>query len=264
VVSYIQRYRQKRRDVENSESIDISRQQIEKKKPVNFLGSFQILIGLEVTYIIIFAAIYYTVWQIVITVMSTLFKKTYHLSDLSIGLTFLGNGGGSIIGTLVAGKVLDYDYAKVKNSYTGAVEDFPLERARLRTVWFYSGLQCASVLVFGWTLHYKIHISVPIICTFIMGWTATSIISIISTLVVDIFPRDAASATAAINLLRCLMAAGSIAAALPVVNAIGSGWTFTILTAWLVASLGLIFLQLGHGRRKRLRREQRERDSAER
>ena len=193
--------------------------------------------------------------------MSTLFKKTYGLSDLNIGLTYLGNGFGCIIGTLTTGKFLDRDYRRFKESHTGRPEDFPLERARLRTVWLWSALQCATVLTFGWTIQYKIHISVPIICTFIMGWSSTSMISVVSTLVVDIFPKEAASATAAINLLRCLMGAGGVAAVLPLVNAIGAGWTFTILTGMSIAGLGLVVLQMGYGRRRRLSRVQAERDT---
>jgi len=263
VQSWIRRRHIRRRDLETSEAHEMCSmsQDAKKKPPINFLGSIQILIGLEVTCIIVFAAFYYTVWQMIITVMSTLFKKTYGLSDLHIGLTYLGNGFGCIIGTLTTGQILDYDYRRFKESHSGQPEDFPLERARLRTVWIWSGLQCATVLVFGWTIQYNIHISVPIICTFIMGWSSTSMISVVSTLVVDIFPKEAASATAAINLLRCLMGAGGVAAVLPLVNAIGAGWTFTILTGLSIAGLGLVVLQMGYGRRRRLKRERVQREA---
>ena len=265
VQSWVQRRRSHKRDLETSEAHEMYPipQEANQKPPINFLGSIQILIGLEVTCIIIFAAFYYTVWQMIITVMSTLFKKTYGLSDLHIGLTYLGNGFGCIIGTLTTGKILDRDYLHFKNTHTGRSENFPLEQARLRTVWLWSALQCTTVLVFGWTIQYKIHISVPIICTFIMGWSSTSMISVVSTLVVDIFPKEAASATAAINLLRCLMGAGGVAAVLPLVNAIGAGWTFTVLTGMSIAGLGLVVLQMGYGRKRRLSREQAQRDAAE-
>jgi MFS family permease len=232
-----------------------------KKLPVNIFGPFQIIIGLEVTYIIFFLAVYYTVWQMVITLLSTLLKDIYHLSDLQSGLTFIANGIGCIIGTLTTGKFLDFDYRRMKKKYTGDPGDFPLERARLRTIWLWSGLECASVLVFGWTLKYHVHISVPIICTFVLGWAATSIIGVVTTFMVDIFPKQAASATAAVNLVRCLMAAGGTAAALPIVNAIGVEWTFTILVGITLLSLGLVVLQLKLGSSRRLRREQKEQDA---
>lgn len=227
---------------------------LRKKVPVDVLGPIKIIFSIEVSFAILFLSIYYMVWQMTISILSTLFKSTYHLSEIQIGLCFLGNGGGSIIGTLTTGKYLDYDYAKFKKSFKGAPEDFPLEKARLRTLWLWSGLQIGTVLIFGWTVNFGIHISVPIICTFVLGWAATSIISVVNTFLVDIFPRKGASATAALNLLRCLMGAGGTAAVLPIVNAIGVGWTFTTMTALMIVSIGLILLQMTGGLRWRKRR----------
>jgi MFS family permease len=257
-LAYIQRRR-----TATVASADINRTAriLNKKTPINVLGPLQMIVGLEVTYIVFYLAIAYTSWQVVVTVMSTLFKETYGLTDLQIGLTFISNGFGCIIGSLTTGKFLDFDYRRIKASYTGAPEDFPLENARLRTLWLWSGVQCASVIIFGWTLRYHVHIAVPIICTFFIGWAATSVISTVTTFMVDVFPNQSASATAAVNLVRCLMAAGATAGALPVVNAIGVGWTFTLIFFIELASLLLIVLQLRVGARKRKTRE--ERDKAE-
>ena len=232
-----------------------------KKLPVSIFGPLQIIIGLEVTYIIVFMAVYYTAWQMVITLLSTLLKDAYSLSDFQSGLTFIANGVGCIIGTLTTGKFLDFDYRRMKVNFTGNPEDFPLEHARLRTIWLWSSLECASVLIFGWTLRYHVHISVPIICTFVLGWAATSIMGVVTTFMVDIFPKQAASATAALNMCRCLMAAGGTAAALPLVNAIGVGWTFTLVVGMMLLSLGFVVLQLKFGSRRRLKRELKEQDT---
>lgn len=230
---------------------------------MNILGPLRLIAGFEVTYIIVFLAISYSAWQVVMTVMSTLFKQTYGLTDLQIGLTFIANGFGAVIGTILTGKFLDMDYARIKTNYTGASEDFPLEYARLRTVWLFTGIQCASILVFGWTLQYHVHIAVPIICTMFQGWAVTSVINAVSTFMVDVYPNQSASATAALNLMRCLMAAGATAGALPVVNAIGVGWTFSIIFFIVVASLLLVMLQLGVGAKKRKTREAREQAASE-
>lgn len=219
------------------------------------------IVGMEVTFIIVFLAIYYTVWQMLITVMSTLFKRTYGLSEIHIGLAFIANGVGCMTGTLTTGKILDIDYRRMKNTYTGSEEAFPLERARLRTVWLWSGLQCAAVLVFGWTLDERVHMSVPIICTFVVGWAATSIISVVSTFMVDVFPKQGASATAALNLARCLLGAGGTAAVLPIVDGIGVGWTFTLQVGIMLVSLSLVWMQMRYGSKRRLRREGRGKDT---
>ncbi|KAE8450820.1 hypothetical protein EG329_005733 [Mollisiaceae sp. DMI_Dod_QoI] len=231
---------------------------IRKALPVDFLGPIKIIFTLEVTFAIFFLAIYYTVWQMVVSILSTVFKSTYGLSQLQIGLTFLGNGVGCILGTLTTGRFMDIDYRRFKKSFAGNTEDFPLEKARLRTLWLWSGLELASVLVFGWTLEYSVHMSVPIICTFVLGWAATSIISVVNTFLVDIFPKKSASATASLNLVRCLMGAGGTAAVLPIVDAIGIGWTFTLFTGIMLVSLGLVVLQMGQGLKWRKRRQAKE------
>jgi MFS family permease len=231
---------------------------VTKRLSVDVLGPLKIICSIEVTLVIIFMSIYYTVWQMVIASLSTLFKRTYHLTELQIGLTFLGNGLGCIVGTLTTGKFLDFDYRRFKSKFTGEMEDFPLDKSRLRTVWLWAPLQIASVLVFGWTLRYSVHLSVPIICTFVLGWSATSIISAVSTLMVDIYPTKSASATAALNLVRCLMGAGGTAAVLPIVSGIGVGWTFTLLVGVMIASLGLVVVQIEKGVQWRKKRAEKE------
>jgi MFS family permease len=234
-LSYIQRRRRS-----HSDSIRPETNLPPKKSPVDFLAPLRMIIGMEVTYIIVFLSVYYAVWQMLVTIMSTLFKQVYGLSELQIGLTFIANGVGCIVGTLTTGKFLDFDYRRMKKIHTGSHESFPLERARLRTLWLWSGLECASVLIFGWTLDERVHISVPIIATFFLGWASTSIIGVVTTFMVDCFPNQGASATAALNLVRCLLAAGGSAAVLPIVSGLGVGWTCTLFVGIMVGSLSLV------------------------
>lgn len=48
------------------------------------------------------------------------------------------------------------------------------------------------------------------------------------TILVDLTPGKAASATAALNVGRCLVGAALVAAVQYVINDIGNGWTFTL------------------------------------
>ncbi|OBT67185.1 hypothetical protein VE03_02622 [Pseudogymnoascus sp. 23342-1-I1] len=222
------------------------------RKKVDILGPFRILSTKFATPIIMFLAIYYAVWQMSITAMSYLFKSRYGLSEMQIGLTFIANGVGSMVGTLITGKILDMDYRRVKanfesrSSATGVEavnsslditldqeEDFPIEKARLRLVPLFSFLQCLSIIIFGWTIQYshRVHIAVPIVSTFITGWTAVSTQSIVMTYLVDIFPDRSAAASASLNLARCLLAAGGTSIVMPMINGIGVGLSFTPITA---------------------------------
>lgn len=103
-------------------------------------------------------------------------------------------------------------------------------------------LQCVSILLFGWTIQYprEVHIAVPIVSTFITGWTAIANQSVIMTYLVDVFHDRSAAASASLNLARCLFAAGGTSFVMPLVNAIGVGLAFTVCVAvQVVAMLGL-------------------------
>lgn len=218
------------------------------RKHVDLTGPFRILVSKHAAPIIMFLAIYYAVWQMSITAMSSLFKQNYGLSETQIGLTFIANGVGSMVGTLITGKILDLDYRKVKAKFeaqsdpegtrrTVEEKDFPLEKARLRLVPIFACLQCLSLILFGWTIQYTVHIAVPIISTFITGWTVVSMQSVIMTYLVDVFHERSAAASASINLARCLFAAGGTSFVMPLINAVGAGVTFTICAAVQFVSL---------------------------
>lgn len=236
--------------------------QLAPTKGIHVLGPFRILVSKHAAPILVFLAIYYAVWQMSITAMSSLFEDRYGLTEIQIGLTFIANGVGSMVGTLVTGKILDIDYRRVKTSYeaessvdlegsnpiariSSSQNDFPLEKARLRLVPVFSLFQCLSLLLFGWTIQYptRVHIAVPIVSTFITGWTAVSMQSLIMTYLVDIFHAESAGASASLNLARCLFAAGGTSFVMPLINAVGVGVTFTICVAVQVVALVGPFVQ---------------------
>ena len=218
---------------------------VETGKPhIDFLAPLKVLSNTSTLLPITLVATYYAVWQMSITCMSTLFASDYHLGETAIGLTFIANGIGSMIGTLTTGKLLDIDYQRLKVKHDTEKHEvniaFPLEKARLRLLPLWCLLQITSITIFGWTLRYRVHISIPIITTFFTGWGAVSIQSTIITYLVDLFPEKSASASAALNLASCLLGAAGTAVASPMIEGVGAGWCFTILSAIMAVTLMLI------------------------
>ncbi|KAI1746947.1 MFS general substrate transporter [Xylaria castorea] len=243
-----------------------------KKSRIDLIGPFRILFSKQAAPIILFLGIYYAVWQMSITAMSTLFQSHYGLTETETGLTYIANGVGSIIGTLITGKILDADYRHIKAKHetqAGQVDTsdatFPIEKARLRLVPIFAGLQCASVLVFGWTVQYsqRVHIAVPIITTFITGWALVSTQSVIQTYLIDVFPDQKAAASASMNLARCLFAAGGTSLVNPLINAVDVGLTFTIAVAVLLVALVGIGIQWRFGQKWRMEAEAKKEISSE-
>lgn len=211
-------------------------------KRINVLGSITILMECRPLYAILFVGLFYMVWQMVVTVLSTVFQATYNMSDLQVGLVYLANGVGCMVGTLTTGKLLDVDYRRCQKRFARPDSNLPLEKVRLRMIYIYGPLQCFAVLVFSWVVDRHVHVSVPIICLFLIGWAATSIQSIVSTFLVDLYPDRSASATAALNIVRCLLGAGGTAAVSPSVRAIGIGWTFTMFSGFM--ALGVVLMSI--------------------
>lgn len=110
------------------------------KQSFDFFGPIQTLLSLEITLAIIFVSVCYALWQMALTAQSTLLKQAYNLNDTKLGLTYVANGVGYMISTASTGRLLDIDYRRIKSNYTGAAESFPLERAKLRTAWFWVGV----------------------------------------------------------------------------------------------------------------------------
>ncbi|KAF2239730.1 putative multidrug transporter [Viridothelium virens] len=256
-MAYMQRRRQEKLAPESAQAQQESTA-TKNKARIDFLGPLRILFGKEAICIILFLSIYYTVWQMTVAAMSTLFEQTYHLTQIQTGLTYISNGVGCILGTLTTGKFLDLEYRRIKAKHNGPTDEFPIEYARLRTMWLWAAMQCASVIAFGWTIDKHVHISVPIISTFFIGWAEIAIQAATSTFLVDIFPKQSASATAALNLSRCLMGAGGTAAIIPLANAISVGWSFTLCTAIMIFSLLLLGMQMRCGPRWRAARDKSE------
>ncbi|KAI0555332.1 major facilitator superfamily domain-containing protein [Xylaria curta] len=227
-----------------------------EKAKIDVTGPIRILFSKQATALVVFVAIYHAVWQMSTTSMAVLFQGSYNLSETQVGFTFIANGAGSIIGTLITGKILDVEYRRAKANHAPALSedrseaeleqsqqnniDFPLEKARLRLLPILALLQCTSILTFGWTIQYRVHIAIPITTTFITGWAAVSIISIVTTYLIDVFTEQKAASSASLNLARCLLAAGATGIVTPMIAAVDIGWTFSIAVAvQLVALIGV-------------------------
>ncbi|OHW91973.1 major facilitator superfamily transporter [Colletotrichum incanum] len=114
--------------------------------PMTFVEPLQLLVQKDILINLVFGGVVYTVWSMVTSSTTRLFKQRFHLSELEIGLAFLPNGFGTIIGSAIAGKLMTRDYLSIEEGYKtshqyGTTErvtggnlpaDFPIERARLR------------------------------------------------------------------------------------------------------------------------------------
>jgi len=91
-----------------------------------------------------------------------------------------------------------------------------------------------------------------LILLLVLGFSTLGPTVAIGTLIVDLFPEKAGSATAANNLLRCCIGAGFVAAVGPLINAIGIGWFYTLIAGiWtLITPILWVLCKYGPGWRE--------------
>jgi len=143
---------------------------------------------------------------------------------------------------------MDFNYRRWAKKYNLPLEkkrrvdlrNFPIEKVRIQVVFFvYPGL-ALPVLCFGWVLQKRANLAAPLILEFICGFCLVACSNTMSSLLVDLYPDNPATVTAANNLVRCWL--GGVAAAVLsyMLDCMGWGWCFVFLG--LLQLLALLLL----------------------
>ena len=131
---------------------------------------------------------------------------SYRWTHGTTGLSFLGAGIGSLIGTAICARYLNRSYRRAAAAHerkTGVAAHLP----EFRLPFMQAGMAIvpAGLIIFGWTADARTHWVAPLIgaCLFGLGLLMGYIT--IHTYLVDAFERYAASALAAAILSRCVV-----------------------------------------------------------
>ena len=127
------------------------------------------------------------------------------------------------------------------------LQHFPLEKARIQVIWplLYFGI--AATLAYGWALEKNAHLAVPLVLQFVIGVSFTGSFNVMSTMLVDLYPHSPATATAANNLVRCLMGAAGTAVIIQMIDGMGRGWCFTFVAAVVFVTSPLLWVETTWG-----------------
>lgn len=257
LISYLKS--RKARDQGISSPTNSNKQKLKFPNPFHTLA---ILFQKDTSIILLCNALLFAGFYDVSATIPSIFNELYGLNDLQIGLCYIPFGLGASIASILNGKLLDYNYRRlakrsnfplVKNRHTD-LRDFPIERARLQIAFPMLTIGSLCILAFGWVLNFEIHLAAPTIILFFMGLTLTGAFNTASTLLVDLYPTQAAKATAANNIVRCLLGAGATALIDPMLSAMGRGWCFTFIALVMLATTPLLLLDIYKGPEWRERR----------
>lgn len=221
----------------------------------NPLSTLVVLLDPETAIILLGAGFALLNFYAVSTGASTNFSRVYGFDDMQVALMFIPIGVGGIISAFTTGKAVDWNYRRharkhnfpiTKNKQQDLTE-FPIEKARLEIVLPLLYLGAACVLGYGWVMDYKVSLAGPIVLLFLMGYSLTASFQVLNILMIDIYPGRPAVATAANNIVRCELGAAASAAIIPMANAMGNGWAYTLLALLFVAYSPLLWLTMYRG-----------------
>ncbi|QSZ32932.1 hypothetical protein DSL72_002515 [Monilinia vaccinii-corymbosi] len=232
----------------------------------NPLATLRIVSEREAALLLFNAGFAYAGFYAVISGMPSQLQDIYGYDDLKVGLMYLPISGGCLVAALTQGKLIDWSYFRearrlgltVVKSRQQDLSHFPIEKARLQVGFPMIMLASLSTLTYGWIMHFRVNIAGPCVILPVLGYTLIASMQTASVLVVDVNPGAAGTATAAFNLVRCLLGAGSTALIVPMVDRMGLGWAYTFIALLYVALSPMLFAVMLWGpewRRERMERE---------
>lgn len=258
VVDYL-----RRRNVSKAADQDQSSVSRPKLRLPNPLATLRVLGQKDAAMLLVYNSLIYTAFYCVITSAPYLFEEIYGYNELQVGLSFIPFGIGSLAAPMIAGKLMDFNFRRLAikgnlpldKRIAVDLKDFPLEKARLQVTLPMVAIGTAAVLCYGWILQMEPSIAAPLSMHFLMGLFMTGAFNCLGVMIVDYYPLSPATATAANNLVRCLVGAAGSAIINIMVDAMGRGWCFTFIAAVLVATspMLLVLLKWGPGWREERR-----------
>ncbi|KAI1322512.1 multidrug resistance protein [Xylariaceae sp. FL0255] len=234
-----------------------------RRRIPNPLRSLVILTYRDNLVIVLACGLLYAVYTCLNASLSVLCIQIYNLTEWQAGLIYLPFGLGGSVSTFFSGPLLDSAYrnARRRSGLTtdkvkgDDLDSFPVEKARLQVIWVPMLLTTASVVGFGWALHFRQHLALVLALQFIVGLVMQLDFSIYNTLLVDKNTGNPSAAQASSNIVRCTFAAVLVAFLQQLVDAITIGGTFTLMGGLCIVATLLFLVDFEKGtswRRKRI------------
>ncbi|EDN04423.1 predicted protein [Histoplasma mississippiense (nom. inval.)] len=175
--------------------------------------------------------------------VTSLFHDIYGYNDFQIGLCYIPFGMGACIGSIANGFLLDYNYSRIARELGVPIvrnrqqdlRHFPVERARLQTMFPLMFVSVCAIVAFGWVLHFRVSIAAPLVLLFISGATITGTVNTVSTLLVDLHP----------------VSAGATAVISPMISGMGVGWCYTLIGFIIAATSPAMLVGIRSGPKRR-------------
>ncbi|KAK3935625.1 major facilitator superfamily domain-containing protein [Diplogelasinospora grovesii] len=236
----------KQRDVESHAQSGQPQAGRRVKIPVpNIFAAVLIIFEKDVGPLLLFMSLFVMANYAMLVPLQDVIRRRYAFNDLQVGLCYIPFAIGSVVGSIIVGKLLNWNYARVAKSI-GVSPDrkrgddlrrFPIERARLDLMWPWTLLAVAMIIVWGWVVDRPgVNLAGPLIVLFFAGAGLSGPVSILTTLLVDLYPMNPGRVSSSFNLTRATLSAVGTAIVQFIIEAWGYGFTYLFMGLLVLAA----------------------------
>ncbi|KIE03091.1 Major facilitator superfamily domain, general substrate transporter, partial [Metarhizium majus ARSEF 297] len=176
--------------------------------------------------------------------------RRYSLNNVQVGLCYIPFAMGSIFGAVTVGRLLNWNHARVANGTSVSADRkrgdelrrFPIQRAMLDFMWSWTMLAFVTTAIWGWVFDSGVNLAALLVILFLAGMGLSGPISIITILLVDLYPMNAGRVSSSFNLTRAGISVAGTAAVQYIIDAWGYGFTYLFLALVVLAASPLIFV----------------------
>ncbi|KAF2708580.1 major facilitator superfamily transporter multidrug resistance [Pleomassaria siparia CBS 279.74] len=250
----------------------------------DFIAPLALLKEKDIVLSLLFNGAVFAISSMVLVSTAGLFQGVFGLNEALLGLVFIPSGLGTIVGSILMGKLLNRDFHAFTSTYkaerslppltiisrSSLPAYFPLEQARLVRLPMVIVIFIIALSFYGFTLSSPAltsrpgFILVPLLLQFFIAATASAVCAIYETFITDLWPKNQASSAAVSNLVRCLFAALGVALVQLLIKSVGVGPVFLALGLVVMTFVPLPIVQWYWGGDWRRERDGRGPDTVDR
>ncbi|KAK9439141.1 major facilitator superfamily transporter [Metarhizium brunneum] len=174
------------------------------------VAAIRIIFEKDVGLLMLFMSLFVMANYAMLVPLQDVIRRRYSFNNVQVGLCYILFAMGSVFGAVTVGRLLNWNYARVANDIGVSAERkrgdelrrFPIERVRLDHMWSWTMLAFAATAIWGWAVNSGVSLAAPLVILFLAGMSLSGPISILTILLVDLYPMNAGRVSSSFNPTR--------------------------------------------------------------
>ncbi|KAH6634372.1 major facilitator superfamily domain-containing protein [Chaetomium sp. MPI-SDFR-AT-0129] len=186
-----------------------------------------------------------SMYVINISVQADFINPPYNFTTTQVGLLYIAPMIGYAISSLLGGRWIDYIMAREArkaNRYDadGKLIFLPEERMK-ENIWISATLYPGAMIWYGWVVDKGVHWAVSCVANIFFGLGCMLVFGAVNTMLTEFTPKRSSTGVAINNFVRSTLACIGAIVTQPLIGALGTGWTCTMigLFAWVTGNAAI-------------------------